>query len=396
MALVGHGFLWAGVVNRLHGFRGPRPIIKALTVVSVLAFVGLPLAGLWQWLTVAEANVSELVRQGGWSVWYGLACAGVGVASLAVKPWVERQRYDRRTVMEWKSERRDAPKHASAPTLVGPYARLLGSMPGNEVLALSIDRKRLAVPRLPAELDGLTIAHLSDFHMTGRIGRDYFAHVARVVNELRPDVIAITGDIIEHESCRPWLADSLGQLCAPLGVYFVLGNHDEFVDADRTRAMLVDLGLTCLSGRWVRAEWNGVPVRLGGNELPWMPAANLTQLPRRAAGAADFRLVLCHTPDQFAWCCRADADLVLAGHTHGGQVQLPLLGILGSPSLYGTRYACGVFRRGNTVMHVTRGISGVTPFRWRCPPEAALLELTRAPLSRKPAQVILRNAGGAA
>lgn len=66
---------------------------------------------------------------------------------------------------------------------------------------------------------------------------------------------------------------------------------------------------------------------------------------------------------------------MLAGHTHGGQVQLPLLGVIMSPSLHGTRYACGVFRRGRTVMHVTRGVGGETPLRWRCPPELALLEL---------------------
>jgi predicted MPP superfamily phosphohydrolase len=71
-------------------------------------------------------------------------------------------------------------------------------------------------------------------------------------------------------------------------------------------------------------------------------------------------------------------DLALAGHTHGGQVQLPILGVVASPSLHGTRYACGVFRRGNTVMHVSRGLGGETPFRWRCPPEIALLELTAA------------------
>ena len=74
---------------------------------------------------------------------------------------------------------------------------------------------------------------------------------------------------------------------------------------------------------------------------------------------------------------RADADLALAGHTHGGQIQLPILGPIMSPSLHGSRYACGVFRRCDTVLHVGRGVSGETPLRWRCPPEIALLELTQ-------------------
>jgi uncharacterized protein len=108
-----------------------------------------------------------------------------------------------------------------------------------------------------------------------------------------------------------------------------------------------------------------------------MDAAASVKTERRQQQDADFRLVLCHTPDQFRWCVDADADLALAGHTHGGQVQFPVLGVIGSPSLHGTRYACGVFRRGHTVMHVTRGICGETPFRWRCPPEIALIELTQ-------------------
>ncbi len=163
-------------------------------------------------------------------------------------------------------------------------------------------------------------------------------------------------------------------------MYFILGNHDGYIGADHTRKLLVDAGLICLSGRWVRAEWNGVPVLLGGNELPWMrPAAPLEGLPPRRDGVDDFRLALCHTPDQFGWCCRADADLALAGHTHGGQVQVPWLGVVASPSLFGAQYAHGVFCRGDTVLHVSRGIAGETPLRWRCPPEAALLELA-APL----------------
>ena len=82
-----------------------------------------------------------------------------------------------------------------------------------------------------------------------------------------------------------------------------------------------------------------------------------------------------HTPDQFDWAVNHGVDLALAGHTHGGQVCFPLLGAVASPSLYGTRFAGGTFRQGDTVMHVTRGISGETPLRWNCPPEIAVLEL---------------------
>lgn len=377
LALLGHALAWTAVVNRLHGWAGPRRVVKTLTYLCAVgvAFVPLAIVAKWALTPRGEFNLFATDTLVGVYAW---GCAALGAVALVVKPWVEYVRHNRSVLVDWKSERVDSAQALGSKPLEGKLARLLDYFPHNEATALSIDRKRLALPRLPEALEGLTIAHLSDLHMTGQIGVDYFCHLVERVNALRPDVIAITGDIVEKRKCWPWLERSLGQLCAPLGVYFVLGNHDAYVDADHTRRLLEDAGLICLSGRWARSHWNGVPVMLGGNELPWMsPAAPLDVLPPRSDPPTDFRLALCHTPDQFQWCCRADVDLALAGHTHGGQVQAPVLGVVLSPSLFGARYACGVFRRGDTVLHVSRGIAGATPLRWRCPPEAALLELVR-------------------
>lgn len=377
LAALGHGLLWSGIVNRIHGWGGPRPAVKALTILCGVALLSLPVAVIWR-TGFPTAKGFNPFESDPWIRFYLGACALIGAGSLAVKPWIEAHRYDPQVLEEWTFDRRDVAKALGFKPLAGPVAKFFGAIPGNEALTLSIDRMRLAIPRLPIELEGLTIAHLSDLHMTGRIERDFYTYLARQVNDLRPDVIAITGDVIERETCWPWLEASLGQLCAPLGVYFILGNHDAFIDVGKTRQILTDSGLTDLTGRWVKADWNGAAVTLGGNELPWHgPAADPAELPPRGAKVPEFRLVLCHTPDQFGWCQRADADLALAGHTHGGQVQLPWLGVVASPSYHGTRYACGVFCRGPTVLHVSRGISGETPLRWRCPPELALLELTR-------------------
>jgi predicted MPP superfamily phosphohydrolase len=350
--------------------------VKLLTLACFFAFLAVP------WVILARTFKGSLRLFNPFDAepvigLYLGACTAIGAASLIVKPLIESLRHDPDVLKQWTYDRRDVAKALGRKPLVGGFANFLGALPGNEILTLSIDRKRLALPRLPAELNGLTIAHLSDLHMNGRIGREYYAYLARQVNDLRPDVIAITGDIVEHEACWSWLEESLGQLCAPLGVYFILGNHDAFIDVDKTRRLLIDAGLTCLSGRWLKADWNGAAVLLGGNELPWIaPAASLGDLSPPHAHEPEFRLALCHSPDQFRWCQQAGVDLALAGHTHGGQVQLPLLGVVASPSYHGTRYACGVFRRGTTVMHVTRGIGGETPIRWRCPPEIAMLELT--------------------
>jgi predicted MPP superfamily phosphohydrolase len=374
LALLGHALLWTGAVNRLHGMPGPRWVVKLLSVLCVAVFLAVPLAAArWFWTAGLDAN---LLAATNWLGPYAWACAVLGAVGLIVKPYVESLRDDPTVLVKWTSQVRE-PKYESKP-LAGAFARALGAIPGNEALSLSVDRKRLAIPRLPAELEGLTIAHISDLHMTGRIGVEFYDAATRAVNDLRPDVIFVTGDIVEREACWPWLPETVGKLCAPLGVFFILGNHDLFVDTSRTTELLQDAGLTPLSGRAIRAQWNGVPVLLLGNEQPWRPAADVTGLAPRSASEEEFRLVACHSPDQFSWCCRADADLALAGHTHGGQVQLPILGVVGSPSLHGSRYACGVFRRGATVLHVTRGLGGEAPLRWQCPPEIALLELTRS------------------
>ena len=280
-------------------------------------------------------------------------------------------------MLDWQQETPDLGDQLGTDLLQPGKTQRLAKVPGNQFLQLTLDRKRLAIPNLPASHQGLKIAHLSDLHMTGSIGPRWFEVVAEQVNALQPDVIAITGDIVEKEACWPWLANSLGKLQAKHGVYFVLGNHDFYIDIEQTKRLLVDQGLICLSERWLEAEWNGAPVILAGNERPWAPqAADIATAPAKTA--EQLRLILLHTPDEFAWACLQDANLALAGHTHGGQLRFPLLGPIACPSRFGTRYACGVFRQDDTVMHVSRGISGKTPLRWNCPPELALLELVRA------------------
>ncbi|MBX3432187.1 MAG: metallophosphoesterase [Pirellulales bacterium] len=384
IALVGHGIFWFGVVNRIHSWAGPRPVVDGLTLGSFLAAATLPLATAWESWPGSRQLPELWATPATWAGWYAWGCLVIGAATLAVKPLLETRRYDPRVQRAHTSETTDVAAALGHRPLSGLRAEICDVFPWNEALTLSVDLRQLEIPRLPPELERLTIAHLSDLHMTGQIGLGFYEKVVEHVDALRPDVVAITGDIVEVEACWPWLAPTLGQLTAPLGVYFILGNHDEFVDPNQTRRILAEAGLVCLSGRTLRSEWNGVPVVLFGNESPWLPPApDLATLTPRGEDP-QFRLALLHTPDQFGWSERADVDLALAGHTHGGQVQLPLLGPIASPSRHGARYACGVFRRGATVLHVTRGVAGKTPLRWRCPPEIALLELT-GPRSTKTA-----------
>jgi predicted MPP superfamily phosphohydrolase len=253
--------------------------------------------------------------------------------------------------------------------------RVYLSIPGNQSLELAYHEKTLEVPRLPAELDGLSITHLSDLHFTGRVCKAWFEEVVRLANELQSDLVAITGDLVDTPRCIDWLPDTLGRLRAPHGVYFVLGNHDLRAGARQVRESLAECGLIDLSGRWLRQVIRDQGVILAGNELPWFkPAADLSDCPENE-GDGDFRILLSHSPDQFSWAQRRNIDLMLAGHTHGGQIRFPGIGPILAPSRYGVRYAAGTFHLPPVVMHVSRGLSGLQPLRFNCPPELAKLVL---------------------
>jgi predicted MPP superfamily phosphohydrolase len=260
--------------------------------------------------------------------------------------------------------------------------RLFAYLPGNQILRPQLHEKQLMLSGLPVAWDGIRIAHLTDLHISGRIGKSYFAQVVDHVNDAQPDIIAITGDIIERERCIDWIPETLGRLTAPRGVYFVLGNHDQRVDRERLIAKLTGCGHIHMGGqtRMLEAESaESSRILLAGNELPWQgPAPTVPLAKREGACPGELRVLLAHTPDQFGWAHAHDFNLMLAGHNHGGQVCVPLLGAVLVPSRHGTRYAAGVFTRGKTVMHVGRGTSSLSPIRYNCPPEVAILVLRSA------------------
>lgn len=232
----------------------------------------------------------------------------------------------------------------------------------------------LALPRLPAELDGLRVAHLSDFHL-GVPSRGLRA-VRRAVDWVagrRPDLVCITGDLLS----RPAGENVLGALLARLEhPYVVLGNHDLALSRDPF-SRPVDLAVlphgTLLSDSAVEVEVRNRLVQLAGVD----PRSWLERAPS-GLGASDaaLRILLCHFPAALDRVPPGRWDLILAGHLHAGQIVLPY----GRGSLMlahpRARYVAGVYRRGTTAMHVSPGL-GTTfvPFRFCARPEATELVL---------------------
>jgi predicted MPP superfamily phosphohydrolase len=382
-AVLGHWSFCLWLSNTINGLGWSRLRTKLCSKpVDWFLSLGTLALAFWLWQNGAAASGPDAWQA--FPLWLkGYAVFAMGVATLFFPPWLWRQltvkspavlQSNHTAVFDLK---RELPGQLRPRGLGHVYLRL----PGNQSYRLSIHEKTLEMPRLPATLDGMSIAHLSDLHFTGRISKAYFDEVVRRTNELDCDLIALTGDLVDCDACLQWVPDTLGKLRARHGVYFILGNHDLRTDHVRLRAMLTDAGAVDLSGRWLTQQIRGQRVVLAGNELPWIgPAADMQSCDADEY-AGCFRIALAHTPDQVVWARRHDFDLMLAGHTHGGQIRFPLIGPILAPSLYGVRYASGTFHVPPTVMHVSRGISGLQPIRWNCPPELAKLVL-KSPCSR--------------
>ncbi len=190
------------------------------------------------------------------------------------------------------------------------------------------------------------------------------------------DLIVLTGDIVDDDEMIDWIEPLLAPLEARLGKYAILGNHDE---RHQPRAIVAELdraGFETLEGHWTTIEVDGATIAIGGTSAPWGPDVD-----PRAMPAADFRILLSHTPDRFYRAARWGIDLMLSGHNHGGQIRLPFVGAVFMPSVYSRRFDRGFFRRGNTLMYVSEGIAGMHPVRYGCTPEVTRLVLRAATAS---------------
>jgi predicted MPP superfamily phosphohydrolase len=382
VTILSHVFLWIGIINRLHSTAIPRRLVFALSLICSALIGIVPILAVWWWFAGGKNFPGQInwqtTLQPGWLAFflYVVFCWSAGAATFV--RWICYRCLRRPPELLRFHRRRDiliAPA-AAAMTAEEHAHHISVHLPGNESLRLDLTERAMEVPRLPRPLDGLTILHISDLHFTGMVGKAYFREVVRAGNELKPDLAAVTGDLVDKTGCISWIPDTLGQLTARYGVYVILGNHDLHVDEIALRKTLADSGLIGLGGRWMRIEIRGQTVIMAGNELPWYaPAADLENCPPRTPDCGQLRIALSHSPDQLDWARTNDVDLMLSGHTHGGQIRIPLLGPVFLPSASGVKYDYGVFHAPPTILHVTRGISGRQPLRWNCVPEIALLTL---------------------
>ncbi|MFN2454746.1 MAG: metallophosphoesterase [Pyrinomonadaceae bacterium] len=283
----------------------------------------------------------------------------------------------------WKQRRGGA----RAQTAVTPLRAFAASVaPGlaqmtraafTEPFMLTVERHAVLLPRLPRSLDGLRIVHLTDLHHSPFTGSEQLRQAIETANSLQPDIVALTGDYVSHEReyAAP-CAELVGKLKARHGVYAVLGNHDHWTDAPLVADLFRAEGIRVLINEGFRFELDGASFWLAGVDDTMV---GLEDLPLALAGSSvdEMKLLLAHNPLILRRAARAGVDLVLSGHTHGGQVAWRSENnALGRPR---RRILKGLGRRGATQIYVSRGLGTVVlPIRYGCPPEVTLLELRSA------------------
>jgi len=285
------------------------------------------------------------------------------------------------TPIRWKERRRVASNASGRPqTPLRALAFNLSEAARSaltEPFRLTIEHRQIKLRRLPRELDGFRIVQLSDLHHSPFTSREQIERAIDTANSLQPDIVALTGDYVskEREYAAP-CAELLGALRPRHGVYAVLGNHDHWTDA----ALITDLfraeGITVLVNQGMRFEKNGASFWLAGVDDTMVGLEDLS-LALAGSSEHEFKLLLAHNPIILRKAARAGVDLVLSGHTHGGQVSLRSeRNAAGRPR---RRLLKGLARQGETQIYVTRGLGTVVlPVRFGCPPEVSLLELRSA------------------
>jgi predicted MPP superfamily phosphohydrolase len=246
----------------------------------------------------------------------------------------------------------------------------------------SVETVRLRLRRLPRSFAGLRIAQISDIHMGGWMNLERFQQVADLILAEKPDLLLITGDFLlayrfaeDTKQATADLTKVLSSLAASIPAFAVLGNHDYWIDAEAVRAMLSASGVTDLTNTVHTLTRGSDTLHLCGVDDVWEGDVRLEEIVAQLKDDSA-AILLAHEPD-YADTSAATGkfDLQVSGHTHGGQVAIPLLGPPILPYL-GQKYHTGLYQVGSMFQYTNRGV-GVNPpaVRFNCRPEITIFVL---------------------
>ena len=223
----------------------------------------------------------------------------------------------------------------------------------------------LTLPRLAAEFHGYRLVQFSDIHMDKWMTAERFAPVVDLVNQQEPDMVAVTGDFVTHqaEAYAPALVPILSRISSKDGVLAIRGNHDHWAGGAGVNRIIQDSGMVNLCNTAITLRRGAARLHFAGVDDYYVHADRLDLALKKtpADGAA---ILLAHEPDYADVSVKSGRfDLQISGHTHGGQIDLPVFGRLFLPK-YARKYPCGLYHVGNMWLYTNRGL-GMTHFHIR-------------------------------
>ncbi len=243
----------------------------------------------------------------------------------------------------------------------------------NEANSLKIEEISIKLKRLPRSLDGFRLVHLSDIHHSPFTEIEHIKRAVEMANLLAPDMFVLTGDYVSHETeyINP-MAEVLGTLRSEFGTFACLGNHDHWTDADLVTSSLRNEKIVVMINEGLRFSARDTSFWLAGVD-DYMVGKTDLKAALRGSFPDEMKMLLAHNPVIIRRAARSGVDLMLSGHTHGGQIKIREEEKRILPK---RRFKNGLYRRKDTQIYITRGIGTVVlPIRYQCPPEISLIKL---------------------
>jgi hypothetical protein len=277
-----------------------------------------------------------------------------------------------------KSSRRPADRGNALRRLVtpAPVPKGVSWEPGS--MRVEFSNVTIGIRNLPEAFDGFRIGHITDTHLGTYVSTRYLTRQIDAVNRVGVDAAVFTGDLISRNPRRVRdAARILGKVEAPWGHYAVPGNHDYVAGIEAFRREMAHAGYRVLVNEHLRIEKDGQRIVMAGVDDSWQGAPDHRKALEGVDSVAETVVMLVHVPDYLPLLSGTGVDLVLCGHTHGGQVWLPFFGPPIVPSAFGKDYARGLIEHHDMQMYVSRGVGHMLWLRLNCRPELPIITLRR-------------------
>ncbi len=350
--------IYAALILTLTGFM--------LTAISVTLFY----YSLQSWI---KAYSLELIL-------YFIISAGVGLSLIAIyslRIWLKPVDHHNKKNQPNQSKRKFLAKAFLTSIVIGtPITYSLY----NEKENIELVQFPLAFKELPPAFHGYKIVQLSDIHSSHSIREDYLNRVVQEVNQLNPDLLVLTGDYLSGKRDKKYFPEwlrALSKLYKGMKKYAILGNHDFWTDASFVEKGLKEADIRVLRNEHSIIRQSDDFFYLAGVDDLTVRKTDIVKATQNMPLNA-FTILLSHHPDFIPTAADYRFNLMLSGHTHGGQIHMPFIGPLIVPSRFGRKYAEGLHKVKNTYLYINRGIGVITPpIRFLCRPEITEITLIK-------------------